>query len=154
MRLLAFLFGIAMLAGGALAQPADTGQADSDTAAQLKGIEARWIEAEVHGDAAYLDTILAPDFTYTNPNAQVLNRAQLIDAVKSGKAKLESGSVGDMTVRVYGDVAVVNGTYTQREAGKASDVGRFTDTFVRKNGSWLAVATHSSLRPRSETTRK
>ncbi len=58
-----------------------------------------------------------------------------------------------MTVRVYGNVAVVNGTYTQH--GKAtSDVGRFTDMFVRKGGRWLAVATHSSLSTQSNATKK
>ncbi|HEU5453962.1 MAG TPA: nuclear transport factor 2 family protein [Terriglobales bacterium] len=150
MRSLAWLFGVVMMACGALAQTAQPAS-NSDIAAQLKAIEARWIDAEIHGDAAYLDTILAPDFIYTNPSAQVLNRAQLIEAVRSGKAKLESGSVSEMTVRVYGEVAVVNGTYTEHEAGSAaSDAGRFTDTFVRRNGKWLAVATHSSLQPRSK----
>lgn len=154
MKSVGLWFAIAMFASCALGQPAKPAQSN-DVAAQLKAIEAKWIEAEVHGDAAYLDSILAPDFTYTSPNAQVLNRAQLMEAVKSGKAKLEAGSVSDMTVRVYGDVAVVNGTYTEHDAGKAaSDEGRFTDTFVRKNGRWLAVATHSSLKPQRDAAKK
>ncbi len=159
MRKLAFLSAIVMLASVALGQTAKMSSGAGDVA-QLKEIENKWMNAEMHGDAAYLDTILAPDFTYTGPGAAVMNRTELLDRVKSGKTKMEAGSVSDMNVRVYGNAAVVTGAYTQKgtEGEKAfDDSGRFTDTFIKKAGKWLAVATHSSLQPpvpQSATTRE
>jgi ketosteroid isomerase-like protein len=53
-----------------------------------------------------------------------------------------------MSVHLYGQIAVVIGVY--REAGTESGKpysrrGRFTDTWVRRSGSWLCVATQSTL---------
>jgi len=53
-----------------------------------------------------------------------------------------------MTAHVYGDAAVVTGIYREKgiSKGKAySRRGRFTDTWVKENGTWMCVASQSTL---------
>jgi ketosteroid isomerase-like protein len=54
-----------------------------------------------------------------------------------------------MKVRVYGDVAVVTGRNTIKGVWEdikrdISGPYRFTDVFVRRNGSWQCVTSQSS----------
>jgi hypothetical protein len=56
-----------------------------------------------------------------------------------------------MKVHLYGTVAVVNGVY--RENGTKNEKPymlreRFTDTWVRRNDSWICGASHSRLTSR------
>jgi hypothetical protein len=56
--------------------------------------------------------------------------------------------IDEVRVRVFGDAAVVTGrTHGVGEFGGAAYdvVIRFTDTFVRRDGRWSAVASHASL---------
>ncbi len=145
----ALLLVVVVFAALALGQTATASQqATSDKdAAQLKEIEQKWFDAMSHGDITYLEGITAPDFTYTGPTGEIMSRTQLTDSIKTSKLKVESGNVGDLNVRFYGSAAVVTGTYTQKgtQDGKPfTETGRFTDTFIKQDGKWLAVATHAS----------
>jgi ketosteroid isomerase-like protein len=56
--------------------------------------------------------------------------------------------VDDVTVRVFGDAAVVTGRTHGRGsyAGTPYDVTiRFTDVFIRRDNRWQAVVSHASL---------
>jgi ketosteroid isomerase-like protein len=50
-------------------------------------------------------------------------------------------------MHVYGNAAVVMGRWSGKvvEKGQPSEsVERFTDTFIKQNGQWKCVASHSS----------
>jgi hypothetical protein len=50
-------------------------------------------------------------------------------------------------VRVYGDTAIASGLGTEKSTYKGKDTSgqyRYTDVFVKRNGTWQAVATHGS----------
>jgi ketosteroid isomerase-like protein len=51
-------------------------------------------------------------------------------------------------VQVYGNAAIVTGAFKavgQDKGQNFTNTGRFTDTFVQKDGRWQAVASHDSL---------
>ena len=53
----------------------------------------------------------------------------------------------DMKVRVYGNAAIVTGLNTVKEQLKGKDISgtyAYTDTWVKRPGSWVCVATHAS----------
>jgi len=127
----------------ALAQPKSAG---ADEAA-LRGLEEKWDAANLKGDAAALGAILADTFISTNAEGKTRTKAELLAELKSGTIKFQTSKVEDMKVFLYGDAAVVNGKWTGKFMlkGKPVDtVERFTDTFVRQNGQWRAVASQGS----------
>jgi ketosteroid isomerase-like protein len=70
--------------------------------------------------------------------------------LKSGKIKFQSFKLNDVKVQLFGDTAVVFGHTTERLMvdGKQIDGdNRFTDTFIKRNGKWICVATHVTAIP-------
>ena len=101
-------------------------------------------------DLAALERLLAPDFTLVSTSAEVQSRAQAIQEVREGDPHYERFENHDMTARVYGDAAVVQGitSLKGRSGGKpfAVDV-RFTDTLIRLDGRWAIVVSHVTRMP-------
>jgi ketosteroid isomerase-like protein len=98
-------------------------------------------------DLAFLDRILADDFMTTSSGGTVFTKAQLIANLKSGGYVFISAMLDDIKVRIYGDVAVVTGRNTVKGTLKGKDFSgqeRWTDTFIKRDGRWQAVATHNS----------
>ena len=99
----------------------------------------RWADAELHGDAATLDTLLADDFVGIGPFGYVLSRQQWLDRYRTGDLKNEEFAWQDVDVRDYGDTAVAAGIQAQRAIARGREVaGRFraTHVVVRRDGRW------------------
>jgi ketosteroid isomerase-like protein len=114
---------------------------------QIKDLEKQWNDATLKHDAEALGRILADDVVDISGTGQVSTKAQDLADLKSGEPKLESSSVEDMKVRVFGNVAVVNGHYTEKGTYKGKDIsgeGRFTDVFVKRQGRWQCVSTQGT----------
>ncbi len=98
-----------------------------------------------NGDLANLERLLAADFVLVGTDASVQPRAQAMSEVQAGEPRYDVFRNHDMTARVYGNAAVVQGVTTLEgtSAGKrfALDV-RFTDTLVRTGGKWRIVVSH------------
>ena len=114
---------------------------------ELIKIETSWAEAVVKKDIAFFDQILADDYTYTDSGGNLNTKAQYIASVKSGESVVTSAVNDEIRVRFYGDAAVVTGRWTGKETLKGKDnsgQSRWTDTFIKRDGRWLCVATHDS----------
>ncbi len=114
---------------------------------QLKKLEMQWADAEVKKDVTVLDRLLADDLTLTDPEGEVVTKAQAVGDLKSGEDVVSSYAYNDIKVRVYGDAAVVTYLSKQKETYKGRDVSgtsRWTDTWVKRGGSWQCVASHGS----------
>jgi ketosteroid isomerase-like protein len=113
----------------------------------IKDLEDQWNDAVLKHDVATMSRILAKDVIDTSGTGHVQGKAEDLADLKSGEPKLESSSVDDMKVRVYGTVAVVIGHYTQKGSYKGKDItgeGRFTDMFVERQGRWECVSTQAT----------
>jgi hypothetical protein len=106
-------------------------------------------KAWIAGDRATIERIIAPEWTSTGPDGHTTNRASVLAQVfETGVHQIRRLEINDVNARVFGDAAVVTGrTHGVGEFnGSAYDVIiRFTDTFVRREGRWQAVASHASL---------
>jgi ketosteroid isomerase-like protein len=99
--------------------------------------------AVVKGDVETLGKATSEDYTLINVNGQMLDKAQTMEAIKSGQIKLTADELSDMKVRVYGNTAVVTGKADVRGtiAGKdATGQVMFTRVHVKKGGKWQSVA--------------
>lgn len=118
-------------------------------AALLSDLQQALARAWVAGDRATIERIIAPEWTTTGPDGGKGDRATVLAQVFEARVHtIQRLEIDDVRVRVFGDAAVVTGrthgvgTYS----GAPYDVViRFTDTFVRRDGRWQAVASHASL---------
>ena len=134
---------LGLLAGCIYVKRGPTG-GDAET---LMALERTWASAVMTHDAAPLEGFLADDFTQTSETGEVRGREETIARAASSAAVFSSGGLEDMRVRLYGDVAVVTGRFAAE--GRSGDEPftvnvRWTDTFVRRDGRWLCVASQSS----------
>jgi len=120
---------------------------DADTRALLK-LEDDWASALVKRDREMFERLLADGFVYTE-NAQLMDRATVLNALVAGEDTVLAAHNDSMVVHRYGAVtAVVTGWLVVggREAtGEFRRRYRFTDTWVKQRGGWQIVAAQDYL---------
>ncbi len=112
----------------------------SVTQDQVLELGRRWADAELRGDAAALDALLAGDFVAIGPRGFVLDRQQWLDRYRSGDLQNEAFFLRDVNVREHGDTAILIGVQDQRTAFQGHDAsGRFRlgMVAVRQVGRWV-----------------
>jgi hypothetical protein len=75
-----------------------------------------------------------------------MTKKQILANIRSGASKVASAEPGDLRAFVVGDTATVYGLWTEKSSLRGKDTSgtyRFVDTFVKRDGRWLAVATVS-----------
>jgi uncharacterized protein (TIGR02246 family) len=151
MKRIVFALGVMVLVFAVSLQAQTPAQTETEHATQeLITLENGWAEAVVKKDIALFDQILADDYTFTDTEGNVNTKAQYIASVKSGESVVTSAVNDEIKVRFYGDAAVVTGRWTGKETFKGKDTSgqsRWTDTFIKRDGRWLCVATHDSRIP-------
>ncbi len=111
-------------------------------------MEHLWNEAQVNRDARTLDAMIATDFIDTEYDGEVSDKAKFLADIRDPRFNLETMTIQDLKVSMYGDAGVVVGIYHTKGTyqGKPYEhVGRFTDTWVFTEGRWQCVASHTSL---------
>jgi hypothetical protein len=132
------LAGLTFIAGEHSVVQAQQRTTDKDRQA-LIALEDSWLRGE--HDAATLERILAADFVHCVSTGDLLTKTQHI--YYSTKYLPPPGlkqRFDNLTVRLYGDVGVVNGiVVTSDEHGKDVDRTIFTDVFAYRDGRWQAI---------------
>jgi ketosteroid isomerase-like protein len=114
----------------------------------ILAMENAWNQAELHHDAKAADAILADTFISVDHHGQLENKAQYLAGLRDVTFNPQQISNTDTTVYVYGDTAIVTSAYRTKgtDGGKPfAHHGRFTDTWVKLNGSWKCVANQETL---------
>jgi ketosteroid isomerase-like protein len=114
----------------------------------LLALESAWNHAEQSKDAHALDQLLADSLVYVDYDGTLMNKKEYLKNTMINAVQGEQINNDGMTVQVYGDAAVVNGAYRDKgmERGKPFlRRGRFTDTWIKENGTWRCVASQSTL---------
>lgn len=121
-------------------------RAIADTLIQL---ERAWGQAYIDRDAKTLDRLRSPDWYYVGPTGTITTRAQSDAEFASGTTTFVAFNIYDPHVRVYGNTAVLNAweriILADADGNESTLLLRFTDVWVRQDGRWQAVITHSSL---------
>jgi ketosteroid isomerase-like protein len=139
----------ALKTGAAASRPtissASTATKQVETA--ISQLEREWAAAIVKADRPALDHLLAAEFNGTSATGHTFPKAMAIEELQSGKYKVESMAFDEITVNVYGDVAVAFTSQTEKSHYAGQDTGghyHFTDVWARKGGQWQVVASHGS----------
>ena len=102
------------------------------------------------GDMKAYGRIVGDDYVYTNQDAVIRTKAQMVSAYDSGSIKYESVKFDEIKVHAYGDTAVVTGRNTAKGKDNGKDFDgqfRYTRVYVKRQGRWQIVATQSTRIP-------
>ncbi len=131
------------------AQPAATTTVSPEVA-QFQKIEDNWSNSINQRDQYGLELVLSPLFVDVSAVGDVTTRNQQVATLISGEDKTVHLSQRVITVRLLGDISVVNGTYVLHHKVNASQVdekGVFTHVYERAHGGWLCInSQRTSLR--------
>ena len=113
---------------------------------ELTQIEQRLASTWKAGDCAGWGAMIAPEWSVTHVTGGIMTRARVFEMCGKPAAPIESLVIDDVSVRVFGDAAVVTGRTTVTVGGPAPATVklRFTDVFILRSGRWLAVASHAT----------
>ena len=94
--------------------------------------------------------LVADDYVFTNQDAVVRTKAQVMSAYDSGSLKYESVKFDEIKVHAYGDAAVLTGRSTLKGQDNGKDIGgqfRYTRVYVKRQGRWQLAATQLTRIP-------
>lgn len=113
-----------------------------ETEQQLRQMNDDWTKALVRADRVTLDRIMADDFFFAYP-MEGDDKAQFIGDVVSGDVKVESLTRENITVRIWGDTAVLTGRDSARWSYQGRDFSghyKVINVYARRDGEWLLVS--------------
>ncbi len=132
-----FLLGFALIA-----------RAQSADEQAVVAVEKQRFAAQVSRDYDALGQILADDLVYNHSNGNTDGKQSYIQSIRDGKSVYEQIDVIEQKVRLYGDVALVNGVCLIKLAANGASTNlklKYTDAYARRNGKWQLI-TWQSLR--------
>jgi ketosteroid isomerase-like protein len=116
--------------------------AQSQDFQEMQQVEDRWATAITKRDQYALELVLAPQYIGISASGDVVTRNQQIAHLfvkNEGPKSLEQKVI---TVRLVGDVAIVNGTYVMTwkgEKGPVLEKGIFSHVFEHVRNKWLCL---------------
>ncbi|HKY59687.1 MAG TPA: nuclear transport factor 2 family protein [Gemmatimonadota bacterium] len=139
---------LTLLTAGQLRAQDGVDAADWESA--LRAAEARHVAAVLSNDVEAWDALLENDFIVNSPRNTVVEKAELLELVRSGWLTSSSFEQEIEAVRRFGDVAVVMGEDRQVWAPQSPNAGqthcrRFTDIWRLDGGQWRYVARQATL---------
>ena len=115
-------------------------QATTSVDAELAKLGGNLRRAELLGDVVFLGDVLTSDFRGVGPRGFILTKEEWLARHRSGDLKYEAFERADVSVRTYGDAAIMTSRETTRAFYKGREVPggehRVTHVFVRQEGRW------------------
>jgi hypothetical protein len=130
-----------------LAATPDSNKAEADKTRVL-ALENAWNEAEKNNDAQAVEKLLSPSFAYTDSDGTFMNKQQFLASIKTLTYMPDQIVNENMNAWAHGGAVIVTGSYREKGITKGKPYtrhGRFTDTWVEENGSWLCAASQETL---------
>ena len=134
---------------GSIGPPSDStsalghgeGTVSAEVLAQLLDIEKTLANAQLHGDSASVDRLLAPEFSMTQAGKS-LSRSQVVASAKTAQPAIVGFEIESPEAQVDGDRRVLTGysTVQVRQGAETRTLGaKFRDVFVQMGGTWLLL---------------
>jgi ketosteroid isomerase-like protein len=129
----------------AFAQPAGPPSKGPGVADTIMRLEKDWLDAMIAGDLDRLTQIVADDWFDGYPGKGD-TKANFLAGVRSSKHKLVAFDFGPSDVKVFGDVAVAQGSVTETSAGdgqRSTIQVAYMDVWVKRGDKWVVFRSFS-----------
>lgn len=141
------IFAVLLLAGSCVVPVCGQEKKAPSTSEVIKQLEREWTDAQKAGDIARLSQIIADDWSGLGTDGNKSVKADFLNNIKSGRSKMTAFEFGPMDVKVLGNVAIVQGSDTEKSVTNGQDSsGKWVwmDVFVKRDGKWQAVRSQSA----------
>jgi hypothetical protein len=109
-------------------------------AGELLRLEDQWREAQQRNDRGTFDRLLSPGLTFVGTSGSFRNKTEFMASRgNSWIPRAESYTYSDLSVRFYGEAAVVTGLEATRGPGVTAQA-RFTHVWSKAHRQWRLVA--------------
>lgn len=146
LRILFVMLVCCVAALSASTEPKNSTLSSAEAKQQVLDLGKIWVNAEIKRDVATLRRILDDKFVASFGTERPYDKETFIKLICSGDVDpTESQTLTDETVVIDRDTAVVVGTDTLHGTKKGAaymEVARYTVTYIRRNGQWVALAEH------------
>ncbi len=115
---------------------------------KIIALENLWNQMQINHDADAMGKMLDREYVFTDYDGSVMSKTQFLATIRDKSIQLAVEVSENMKLYSHGDTVIVIGATREKgtEKGKPfSHVGRFTDTWVKKDGQWLCIASQLSL---------
>jgi ketosteroid isomerase-like protein len=117
------------------------------TVAELTRLDAEFQRAVGAKDVAAVAKFLADDYILVTASSRIMTKQELLEEVAPAGLTWEMNASREVSVRVYGDTAIVTALLEQKGVDnneRFDSPVRYTDTWLRENGTWRQIAAHAS----------
>jgi|SRR5713226_2325496 len=139
LTVLLVLFSLASMQTGSRAQGDET---------KIIALENLWNQIQINHDADAMGKMLDEDFVLTDYDGSVMSKSQFLASIRDKSYQLIVEASEDMKLHRHGDTVVVTGATHEKGTFKGKPYqhqGRFTDTWIKKDGQWQCIASQLSL---------
>ena len=107
----------------------------SDLQTELQNLHAKWMKAYDNGDGVTMDQIEMDNLVLVMPNGEVWPKTKPRGTSEPKLDPATQRTLSDVSVRRFGDTAILTGTLTTKSKEENSKSGT-TVVFVRNGGQW------------------
>lgn len=103
-------------------------------------------KALVRDDFAVLDRVLADDLVYTHSSGKNDTKQSYMQSLREGKTKYNTMDAQEQKVRIYGNMAVINGKCLMNVTSNGTIINTglaYISVYVRNGAQWQLVAWQS-----------
>ena len=121
--------------------------------AELKAASDSYDKGLMTKDKAHFESLFADDYASTGRAGKLTNKEEDITDIMSPDLVFLTSKTDDKNFRLYKNTAVETGRFSTTGSYKGepfSEVGRYTTTWVYRDGKWKIVVDHTSLIPNSK----
>jgi ketosteroid isomerase-like protein len=115
---------------------------------KIIALENLWNQMQLKHDANAMAKLLDGDFVFTDYDGTVMSKAQFLESIRDKSYQLAVEVSEGMKLHLHGGTVIVTGATHEKGTFKGKPYqhqGRFTDTWIKKEGQWFCVASHLGL---------
>ncbi|MGB7189567.1 MAG: nuclear transport factor 2 family protein [Acidobacteriaceae bacterium] len=114
---------------------------------QIESLEMQWRDAVVTNNVRQMEHLLADDYLGISANGTVETKAEELAQRRAGTIRIQSLTLNDIKVRVYGKTAVVTSRAELTGVNGQSDISgnyRYTRVYNKRFGQWKIISFEAS----------